>query len=141
MTMRLSGVALLVTGTVLAIAPSRSLAQKKQRDLITREEILKSSQADQDLYMAIKALRPRFLEMPRGTRSLGGTGTAGLAVYMDKLRQTGVDALRQIMANTVEEVRYLDPARSQNEYGVTANGGAIVIKLYKGKPTDPLRTP
>jgi hypothetical protein len=65
----------------------------------------------------------------RGTPSLKGTGTTALSVYVDRTRQPSTDVLRQIVTNTVEEVRYLDPSRSQNEYGLTANGGAIVIKL------------
>lgn len=128
--------AVVLAGLAAAMTPEEGLAQKKQRDVITREEILKSARAEADLYDAIKVLRPHFLEPPRGTRSLGGTFTAGLAVYVDRIRQTGVDALPMIMANTVQEVRYLDPTRSQNEYGITANGGAIVVTRHK--PSNPL---
>ena len=110
-------------------APPGALAQKTQRDVITRKEILSSSLRDQDLLTVIKALRPHFLQTPRGTPSLKGTGTTALSVYVDRIRQPGTDDLRRIAAPTVEEVRYLDPSRSQNEYGLTANGGAIVIKL------------
>ena len=120
----------LLVGLCLVAVPRNAHAQKKQRDVITREEIMKSSQADGDLLTAIKVLRPHMLEMPRGIRSLGGSGVAPLAVYMDKIRQPGADMLQQIMANTVAEVKYLDPSRSQNEFGITANGGAIVIKRY-----------
>jgi hypothetical protein len=124
----------LVAVMALASVPGIAQAQKKSRDLITREEILASAQKDGDLFNAIKALRPHMLEMPRGIRSMGGTmGTAPLAVYVDKIRQPGGDVLQQILANTVLEVRYLDPNRSQNEFGITANGGAIVIKKYTGQ--------
>jgi hypothetical protein len=115
---------------LVSTAPN-AVAQKKQRDVITREEILNASQKDQDLLTAIKVLRPNFLQAPRGMRSLGGSFIAPLSVYVDRIRQPGTDVLRQIMANTVQEVRYLDPPRSENEYGISANGGALVIKLYK----------
>ncbi|HEX7937802.1 MAG TPA: hypothetical protein VF483_02350 [Gemmatimonadaceae bacterium] len=114
----------------IAVAPNHARAQKKTRDVITREEILKSAQANGDLMTAIKALRPHFLEAPRGTRSIGGSGMAPIAIYVDKIRQPDGDVLSQMMANSVAEVRYLDPSRSQNEYGITANGGAIVIRKY-----------
>lgn len=133
MRMRLVG-SLAVAVVASVTQPSGLQAQKRQRDLITREEILKSSQKDGDLFQCIKALRPQFLEAPRGVRSLGGTGTAPLAIYVDKIRQSGGDALFLIMANTVAEVRYLDASQSQNEYGLSANGGAIVIKLYRADP-------
>ena len=131
MRIRIGGLAFLLVCIVLVSAPSGVLAQKKQRDVITREEILNSAQKDQDLLEVIKALRPHFLQAPRGVRTLGGASPGALSVYVDRTRQPGPDILRQMMANTIEEVRYLDPNRSQNEYGITANGGAIVIKMYK----------
>jgi len=121
----------IIVAMALLATPGAASAQKKQRDVLTRDEILKSAQRDGDLYSAIKVLRPHMVELPRGIRSLGGTyGTAPLAVYIDKIRQPGSDVLQQIMANQIEEVRYLDPNRSQNEFGITANGGAIIIKKY-----------
>jgi hypothetical protein len=122
--------ALVLAAAALAAVPGTAHAQKKSRDIITREEILKSAQANGDLMTAIKALRPHFLEVPRGTRSIGGTGMAPIAIYVDKIRQPDGDVLSQMMANSVAEVRYLDPSRSQNEYGITANGGALVIRKY-----------
>ena len=130
---RMVWLASLVAIAAVSAAPLGALAQKKQRDVITREEILKSAQRDVDLYAAIQVLRPHFLKAPRGTRSLGGSYTSPLAVYIDKIRQPELDVLLQVKANTIAEVRYLDPSRSQNEYGITANGGAIVVKLFKGQ--------
>jgi len=131
MRIRTVGLAFLAAGIMLAATAPVAVAQKKQRDMITRAEILSSGQQDQDLLAAIKALRPHFLQAPRGTRSLGGSFTSSLAVYIDRSRQPGIDILPQILASTVEEVRYLEPNRSQGEFGITANGGAIVVKLYK----------
>jgi hypothetical protein len=122
------GFALLFAGAVLAATPAQAFAQKKQRDVITREEIEKSSQKDLDLFTAIKAIRPSFLEPPRGSRSLGGGAMNPLLVVIDG-RRDGPETLAQIRAADVKEVRYLDPTRSQNEYGITANSGAIVVKL------------
>jgi len=121
----------LTAGLALASAPSGARAQKKQRDVITRAEILNSTLKDQDLLAVIKVLRPHFLKAARGPLSLGGTRTSALSVYVDRSRQTGTDVLSQMMASSVEDVRYLDPSQSENEYGITANGGAIVIKLSK----------
>ncbi len=119
----------LVVAALLADT-SAALAQKKSRDVITRAEILKSAQRDGDLFTAIKAMRPHMFEKPRGNRSLSGSYTDLLAIYIDKIRQPGPDALSQLPANTVVEVRYMDPNQAQNEFGVTANGGAIIVKRY-----------
>ena len=133
-------VSLGVGGLMLAMAagaavPSVTQAQRRSRDRITREEILKSAFAGQDLHAAIKALRPHFLQPPRA-RSMGSSRMSPLAVYVDRVRQSGVDMLLQIRANTIEEARYLDPVQSETDYGGTANGGAIVIKLYQGDKPD-----
>lgn len=126
------GPALLLAGAVVAMAPSESAAQKKQRDLITREEIGKSGQKDQDLRAVIRALRPHFLEGPRGVRTLGGGAIAPILIVVDGARMAP-EVLTQIMAVDVKEVRYLEPARSQNEYGINANSGAIVVKMILAK--------
>jgi hypothetical protein len=121
---------LVIVATCTMAVPLAAHAQRKSRDVITREEILKSAQKDADLFTAIKVLRPHMLEAPRGLRSLGGTTIAEIAIYIDKIRQPGGEVLQRMMASDVAEVKYLDPNRSQNEYGITANGGAIVIRKY-----------
>jgi hypothetical protein len=116
----------------LVIAPSESGAQKKQRDRITRQEILDSPHRDLDLFQVIRSLRPHFLEPPPGVATLGGAyGRAQVAVFVDAVRETGIAALRTLSATHVEEVRYLDATRAENEFGPRANGGALVIKLYR----------
>ena len=131
--MRLETLALLTIGSLVLFTPAELSAQKKQRDKITKEEIANSSHKDRDLLTAIRALRPHFLEGPRGVRTLGGGMQNPLMVVVDGRRESGADALLQVMAANVAEVRYLEPARSQNEFGVNANGGAIVVKLIDAK--------
>ena len=123
---------MLAAGLAIA-APGDALAQKKSRDVITQEEIEKSGQKDQDLIAAIRSLRPHFLEGPRGVRTMGSGMIYPVVVVVDGRKVTGLDDLVTILAKDVKEVRYLDPNRSQNEYGATANGGAIVVKLLGAK--------
>ncbi len=140
--MRMETLVVMTMGSLLALTPDDLSAQKKQRDKITRQEIESSSQRDRDLLTAIRALRPHFLEGPRGVRTLGGGMQNPTLVVVNGRRETGADALFRIMASYVEEVRYLDPARAQNEYGVNANGGAIVVKLIDTKQAgDPPKPP
>jgi hypothetical protein len=135
--LRLQSILVMASAVALSLGLTAdvSLAQKRQRDRITREEILASPHRDLDLYQVIRSLRPQFLEPRPGVRSLGGAyGAVPLAVYIDGVRETGVAALRSLLATRIEEVRYLDPTRSENEYGPRASGGALVVKLYKGAP-------
>ena len=130
--------AALLGATWLGFRPRDAAAQKRQRDLITREELEHSIHHDKDLYRAVRALRPHFLERPRGTRSMGQTTMAPTVLYIDGTRQGDLDALRMILVTAVEEVRYLDPAKAQEAYGVTHSGGAVLVKLRPAlRPTDP----
>jgi len=132
-----SAVGLIAIATAwLVLAPADAIAQKRQRDRISREEILKSPHRNLDLYQVIRALRPHFLERPAEVRTLGGSRPlAPLAVYVDGVRDMGPETLRTIAAPQVEDVRYLDPTRSENEFGSRANGGAVLVKLYR-RPQD-----
>jgi hypothetical protein len=99
--------------------------------LLTREEIEQSTVGMLDLFQAVRTLRPHFLESPRGLQSRGSTASRATAVYINRVRQAGVESMRSLSALAVEEVRYLDPTASQNEFGPAASGGAVVILLRK----------
>lgn len=126
-TTRLAYLALMVAGGFLTLTPAQAHAQKKSRDLITREEIEGSAQRDQDIFQVIRSLRPHFLAAPRGVRTLGGSSLR-TALFVDGVKESDVNALKSIDAQSVEEVRYLDPTRSESEYGPGASGGAVVVK-------------
>ena len=123
----------LLFGGVAALAPSQLHAQKRrQRDLVTRDEIVETGQTQQDLFAALRSLRPRFLEPPPGVRTLGNSMQIPTAVVVDGKRMGGLETLHAIVASTVDEVRYLEPSRAGTEYGQMASGGAVVVKLFKG---------
>jgi hypothetical protein len=128
---RVFAMLILVSGCAGARQGQSAPAQDRQRDVLTRDEIQSSAQAEMDLFQAIRSLRPRFLQPPPGVRTAASTAT-GLAVYIERNRQQGIDVLRTIPARTVQEVRYLDPAKSTSEFGPLAGSGAIVIRMYTG---------
>jgi len=119
-------------GACLLLLPGDLHGQKRQRDRITREEIMSSAHKDLDLYQVIRSLRPQFLSAPSGVRSLGGSNTPMIAVYVDGRRETGLDALKAIVPVDVEEVRYLDATRAGTEFGPSASSGAVIVKMCKG---------
>jgi hypothetical protein len=121
---------LAAVGLLAALAAPASAQQKKQRDLITREELLSTGQENRDLFEAIRNLRPHFLQAPRGVRSLGNAAPPPKLLVIGTARQPGLDGLRSIPASTVQEVRYFEPSKAEGEYGPAGGSGAIVIKLY-----------
>lgn len=108
-------------------------AQTRSRDVLTKEEIMTPAQKDRDLLQIIRSLRPHFLSAPRGVRSMVNGGPAAVQLYVDDIHRGNLDELKSIKPEDVEEVRYLDPNRAQDQYGITHSGGAILVKL-KGKP-------
>ncbi len=136
-TIRATTMTLLVAAAAVAATPDDSLAQKRQRDVLTGQEIQSSAVKAGDLHRAIRSLRPHFLTPARGVRTLGNSIQEPLAVYVNGAKQTGEDALRTIQAESVEEVRYLDPNKAGNEFGPKASGGALVVKLRKQTDREP----
>jgi len=107
------------------------------RDVLTREEILRSPLRDRDLLDALRGLRPRFLRAAPVAHSRASTGSLPTAVYVDGVRQPGLEALATIGASFVEEVRYLSPVAAQNELGAAAGGGAVMVTLHKDARVPP----
>lgn len=124
-----------------AFLPEPAAAQKRQRDVITREEILNSAHRNLDLYQVVRSLRPHFLAPPRGVRTLGNAPPAAAVVYIDRNRAGGIEQLRLLSPAGVEEVRYLDPSRAENQFGITHSGGAILVTLVKEKPSGVAQPP
>jgi hypothetical protein len=152
-------VALLVTGGWMVCTPGQALAQKKQRDVISRAEIESSPKRADYIYDVIRSLRPHFLEAPRGVRrsgidgagarqagadqgragmGAGGSEVAELTVFVDQNHSGGKEVLGNIRAELVDEVRFFDPSKATAEFGMTLGaGGAIVVKmLAKIKPPE-----
>jgi len=143
--------ALLLVAAALAVLPAEAAAQKRQRDLITRAEIEASPKRSSDVLQLVRSLRPHFLEAPRGVRGVQFEGGARadqrsasasamtpVAVFIGTNQLSGIDALQTIMAENVEEVRFLDASKATAEFGVSRGaGGAIVLKLVQsGKPEE-----
>ena len=124
--------ALMLVAAAAVTVPSDLSAQKRQRDVITREELSNSGQKDQDIYAAIRSLRPHFLAPPRGVRTLGAAPPAPVVVYINGMKGD-VAMLRTTMTVDVVEVRYLEPARAEDEFGSTHSGGAILVKTAKSR--------
>lgn len=117
---------------LLAAVPGEADAQKrKQRDVITQLEIDSSAFTNRDAFDMIKGLRPHFFEAPKGVRSMGNSNFSGLLLVIDNVRQTDILGLKSLRATDVREARYLDPDKSQDEFGAMYNGGAIVVKTRK----------
>lgn len=145
----------------LTLLPARALGQKHERDRISREEIETSPKRSDFIYDVIRTLRPRFLEPARGIRRVGAELSSGAPgrsdrrvagpggsndlvaeVFVDGHHAGGVDILKSIPAEQVEEVRYYAPDKAEEEFGGTLGaGGAIVLKMHQAPRPDQPRPP
>jgi hypothetical protein len=148
-------VPLVLLGAAVSM-PNTTAAQKKERDRISREELVQAADKFQDLYTAIRGLRPHFLTVPRGPRSTdiqptgnrgsplpgfsggqemrgsGGAATPPIILYIDDAKAGDLDQLKGIPTINVEEVSYMNPSKAGAEFGLGHEGGAILVKRYKG---------
>lgn len=94
---------------------------RPSRDLITREEIAASPVAT--AYEAVERLRPEFL------RSIRGGGPPN--VYVNDSSSGGIDILRSIRADNVDEIRYLDAVAANLRFGLNNTSGVILVQLSR----------
>lgn len=128
---------------------------KRERNRISREELVETSERFPDLYDAIRSLRSHFLAPNNrgmrttgvGERSAGSSSSSGgsygsggsnaagavAVVYLDGRKSGDPDVIKGLKTLDVEEVRYLTPNEAGQEYGLGHEGGAILIKTWQEK--------
>ena len=156
--MKLRTTAWIALGSVLLLASTAHAQDKKikrERNRISREELVETAERFPDLYDAIRSLRAHFLAPNnRGVRTTGvgerstessgssggsyGSGGSNAAnavavVYVDGRRSGDLNAIKGLKTMEVEEVRYLTPNEAGQEYGLGHEGGALLIKTYQEK--------
>jgi hypothetical protein len=89
-------------------APAR---QSRDRNIIGQAEI--DANPGQNAYELVQRLRPRWLVVRGGTRSLAQMQTR-IVVFSDNMQLEGIDALRQIPATTIASIRYMDGSTASN---------------------------
>jgi len=109
----------------------------RQRSVITQEEIREANVGN--AFDAVQQLRPRFLqarELIALPRTPGSTASAPLVyVYVNDVEMGGVDYLKNIPAELVEEIRYLDSIEAGNRFG--ASDGRVAIAVTLKRPPKP----
>ena len=99
-------------------------APATQRNVVTADEL--SRAGDVSLHEALTQLRPTFLRS-RGMIPGATTPPPPIVVYIGGMRMGETDHLRQIVARSVLEVRFLEPQQANARFGGNNSGGAIVI--------------
>ena len=105
---------------------SSGRAPASNHNVVTSQELDRAG--DVTLYEALNQLRPAFLRS-RGSLPGATTPAAPIQVYIGGMRMGEIDHLRQIVANSVLEVRFLEPQQAISRFGGNNTGGALVVIL------------
>jgi len=134
-TTRLIG--LLLTGATLAFsagcaasasagAEGSAQAPRVRSNLLARADL--EAHSGQNLYEAIRRLRPQWLQV-RASRGI--TGGTEIVVFQDNTLVGSLDVLRQMQTDMATSVEYLDASTATNTLpglGSRSVAGAIVVR-------------
>lgn len=115
-------------GIVLVLggcASAGGVSSARSGNTIPRQEI--EAYSGDNVYLLIQSYHPAWLRA-RGRTSMGLA--APVMVYIDAMPQPdGVESLRNLRPQQVEEITYLDSRAATNRYGTGHTNGAILVKL------------
>ena len=117
-------------GATQASAPTRN------RDVITREELIAPSVSNLTVLDAVRSLRPHFLTV-RGQNTVPAKDSEGKQLVdqesgkvhasIDGNKIVPVEELTGLRAGTVVEVRFLNPAAAMQRFGGSARQGPVIL--------------
>ena len=111
---------------VTSDAQPQASSERRNRDVITKEEMQSAAMGSQSVLEVVKALRPSFLTV-RGVHAAGDSQTGTVHASIDGNRLVVLDELRTIMASTVVEIRFLNPAAAMQKFGGSAREGPVIL--------------
>ena len=122
---------LTVAGGCASSGGSNTKVTESSPDRITSAEI-EATQGASTAYDLVRRLRPRWLQTPGGTASIGGGRITGqvILVYLDNNRLGSIEAMRSLSTSGIKGMQYYDAVRAATvlrEVGSEPIAGAIVI--------------
>jgi hypothetical protein len=106
-----------------ASAGAKGSTPRRDRNLITRDEIAKSP--EHSALSLIRTLRPGMLN-DRGKTSIAHPDP-GIVVFLNDQRYGDLASLDAIEVSTIQEIRFLNAAQAQQRYGMGYPQGVILV--------------
>jgi hypothetical protein len=107
---------------------SSAATPRRNPNVITRAELEDPKIASYDAMTAIRLLRPAFFNT-RGPQSLRNEEAGKTQMSRDYGSLHPLEELSQVELRTVQEIRFLSAVEAQSRFGITANGGAVIVVL------------
>ena len=112
----------------------------RNRDVITHEELQAPAIVGLNVLEAVRSLRPQYLtvrgqlQLPAGQVSDGKNGTVQINdnesgkvhCSIDGGRVGPLEDLANIRANTIKEIRYLNPVAAHQKFGGASREGPVI---------------
>jgi hypothetical protein len=111
--------------------PTAGSVAPRDRDVLTYDEIVTNAREGSDLLETLQALRPHFLLPPPGVQR--GSAPRGITVYINQRIAGGLETLHGLTSGTADEVRYLGPTQSRDEFGQTATLVTLMVRLRRAR--------
>lgn len=129
MRLRIAALALgMVLGACAPGATTGGAPISHNRDIVTPAELAATKATN--LYDALKQIRPEFFTA-RGVSSIRLATPDLPTVYLDRNQLDGLEAMRNIDINLVQEVRRLTPTQATVRLGRDFPGGVLLITTTK----------
>lgn len=109
-------------------SPEQQSASRRDRDVITQEELSQPSVRAQSLLDLIQSSRPHFLNQ-RGKNSHSDDEAGAVHVSVDNGRILPLQELANIHAGTAIEVRYLNASAAMQKFGGAAREGPVILVI------------
>ncbi|MEK6689483.1 MAG: hypothetical protein AABZ01_13620 [Gemmatimonadota bacterium] len=128
--------ALSLVGMVIAAAsPAEAQKPKRNPDVITAEEIAARTDI-QTAYDAVRRLRGGMLRTRPGGSVLRGSDP--IWVYVDNIKAGDLDALENILASRVYEIRKFSASDATTRFGTGHTNGVILVTTIRNQqPPEP----
>jgi hypothetical protein len=112
--------------TLMACASTPTAGVHRDPNLITAAEIANSNESN--AYDVVSRLRPMFLKS-RGRTTINGPDYEYATVFVNGQRYGELSTLKMIVANQVDEIRYMGTGDAVSRYGMQYGTGVIDVKL------------
>jgi hypothetical protein len=132
-----------VLDSVRVVADRLELTEKRG-DRITEAELSDPSVASGSAYDAVQLLRPQYLmaRLPTSAQPTNGASQRGQMYFRDATTKEAaggmtvsvnegppgsIDMLKTVAVRTIREMRYLAPLDATARFGVTSDGGPVLV--------------
>jgi hypothetical protein len=110
---------------------------KRDRNVITADELSAPERKGQSVYEAVRSLRPNFLNVRGGNKCLKAEELGGCSAddkengqvhaSVDGNTVVSIDELKNVLASTVVEIRLLSAAQAMQKFGGSARQGPVIL--------------